>query len=144
MDGWLKRLDSQGNFAGWQHKFLFVCLFCCFRTQINSYDHGGTVCSPNHTFSWAGLNKRLTSNLCTYFRLYLTTTLLEWISRREENDHRNYFMINLHVSMGPGWDQTRDPWICSQIRICSLTRYRLCYAARCVSFLWSISQEAKS
>ena len=24
---------------------------------------------PNHTFSWEGLNKRLTSNLCTYFRL---------------------------------------------------------------------------
>ena len=23
----------------------------------------------SHTFSWAGLNKRLTSNLCTYFRL---------------------------------------------------------------------------
>ena len=22
-----------------------------------------------HTFSWAGLNERLTSNLCTYFRL---------------------------------------------------------------------------
>ena len=30
---------------------------------------------------------------------------------------RNYFMINLHESMGPGRDRTRDPWICSQTRI---------------------------
>ena len=30
------------------------------RAQVNSYDHGGTVSSPNHTFSWASLNKQLT------------------------------------------------------------------------------------
>ena len=48
--------------------FLFV-LFCCFTSQVNSYGHCGTVSSPNHTFSWAGLNKRLTSNSCTYFCL---------------------------------------------------------------------------
>ena len=30
---------------------LFVCLFCCFTSQVNSYGHGGTVSSPNHTFS---------------------------------------------------------------------------------------------
>ena len=23
--------------------FLFVCLFCCFTSQVNSYGHGGTV-----------------------------------------------------------------------------------------------------
>ena len=46
----------------------FVC-FCCFTSQVHSYGHWGTVSSLNHTFSWAGLNKRLTSNLCTYFRL---------------------------------------------------------------------------
>ena len=45
------------------------CLFCCFTSQVNSYGHCGTVSSPKHTFSWAGLNKRLTSNSCTYFRL---------------------------------------------------------------------------
>ena len=44
-------------------------LLCCFTSQVNSYGHCGTVSSPNHTFSWAGLNKRLTSNSCTYFRL---------------------------------------------------------------------------
>ena len=36
-------------------------------------------------------------------------------------------MINLHKSMGPGRDRTRDPWICSQTRICCQTRYRLHY-----------------
>ena len=47
---------------------LFVCLFCCFTSQVNSYGLCGAVSSPNHTFSWAGLNKRITSNSCTYFR----------------------------------------------------------------------------
>ena len=44
-------------------------LFCCFTSQVNSYAHGGMVSSPNHTFSCASLNKPLTSNSCTYFRL---------------------------------------------------------------------------
>ena len=82
-----------------------------------------TVSSTNHTFSWASLNKQLTSTSCTYFRLLLTTTLLESFSGREENDRRNYFMINLHESMGPGRDRTRDPWICSQTRICCQTLF---------------------
>ena len=43
-------------------KKLLVGWFCCFTSQVNSYGHCGTVSSPNHTFSWAGLNKRLTSN----------------------------------------------------------------------------------
>ena len=47
----------------------FVCLFCCFTSQVNSYGHCGTVSSPNHTFSWASLNKQLTSTSCTYFHL---------------------------------------------------------------------------
>ena len=29
---------------------LFVCLFCCFMSQANSYGHCGTDSSPNHTF----------------------------------------------------------------------------------------------
>ena len=36
-------------------------------------------------------------------------------------------MINLHESMEQGRDWTRDPWICSQTRICCHTRYRLHY-----------------
>ena len=39
-------------------------------------------------------------------------------------------MINLHESMGSCQDETRDPWICSQTRICSQTLYRLRYTAR--------------
>ena len=31
--------------------------FCCFTSQVNSYGHCGTVSSPYHTYSWAGLNK---------------------------------------------------------------------------------------
>ena len=31
--------------------------------------------------------------------------------------------------MGLGRDQTRDPWICSQTRICCQTLYRLRYTA---------------
>ena len=46
------------------------------------------------------------------------------ISRREENGQINYFMINLHESMGPGRDRTCDPWIGSQ------TLYRVRYVAR--------------
>ena len=30
--------------------YCFVCLSCCFTSQINSYGHGGTVSLPNHTF----------------------------------------------------------------------------------------------
>ena len=29
---------------------LFVCLFCCLTSQVNSYGHGRTVSSPNHPF----------------------------------------------------------------------------------------------
>ena len=56
-----------GEGEGWIG--LLVGWFCCFTSQVNSYGHCGTVSSPNHTFSWAGLNKLLTSNPCTYFRL---------------------------------------------------------------------------
>ena len=50
-------------------KVLFVCLFCCFTSQVNSYGHCGMVSSLRHTFSWASLDKQLTSTSCTYFRL---------------------------------------------------------------------------
>ena len=49
---------------------VIVWLFVLMLTsQVNSYGHGETVSSPNHTFSWASLNKQLTSTLRTYFRL---------------------------------------------------------------------------
>ena len=113
-----------------EHMGMDGCLFCCFTSQVNSYGHGGKVSPPNHTFSWASLNKQLTRTLCTYFPLQLTTTLLEWFSWREESDLRNYFMINLHESMGLGRHGTRDPWIGSKTLICCQTRYRLRYTAQ--------------
>ena len=56
------------NFCKYRIRIKYVC-FCCFTSHVNSYGHCGTVSSLNHTFSWAGLSKRLNSNLCTYFRL---------------------------------------------------------------------------
>ena len=100
---------------------MFVCLFACFTSQVNSYGHGGTVSSPNHTFSWASLNKQLTSTSCTYFRLSLTTTLLGLLSGREENDRRNYFMINIHESMKRGRDELATPG--SAVRLVSVARH---------------------
>ena len=44
---------------------VLVCLFCCFTSQVNSYGHGGVVSSPYHIFTWASLNKQLTSTSCT-------------------------------------------------------------------------------
>ena len=69
----LKKQSDQGHpcLLFWQASCLFVCLFCCFTSQVNSYGHCWKVSSPNHTFSWAGLNKWLTSNSCTYFGLFL-------------------------------------------------------------------------
>ena len=31
-------------------ELMCICLFCCFTSQVNSYGHGGTVSSPDHTF----------------------------------------------------------------------------------------------
>ena len=61
--------------------WMLVC-FCCFTSQVNSYGHCGTVSSPNHTFSWAGLNKQLTSNLCTYFRLFWMQNKINLLSEK--------------------------------------------------------------
>ena len=49
----------------------FLCFFCFFTSQVNSYGHGGTVSSPNHTFSWASLNKQLTSTSGHLLKLVL-------------------------------------------------------------------------
>ena len=58
---------------------LFVCLFVLLlyvpSRQLWSW-WDGQFTLP-HFFSWASLNKQLTSTSCTYFCLLLTTTLLE-------------------------------------------------------------------
>ena len=48
---------------------LFCLIGLLLYIPVNSYGHVGTVSSPNHTFSWASLNKRLTSASCTHFGL---------------------------------------------------------------------------
>ena len=57
--------------SGLQYKCLVLIFvlffFCCFTSHVNSYGHCRTVSSLNHTFSWAGLNKRLTSNCAHTF-----------------------------------------------------------------------------
>ena len=78
----------------------FVCLFGCFSPQSNSYGHGGTV---------------------SFFPGKLEQAVNQYFVHLLSLDHRNYFMINLHKSMGPGLDRTCDPWICSQTCICCQT-----------------------
>ena len=39
--------DGGGNV--YDNSGILICLFCCFTSQVNSYGHGGTVSSPNHT-----------------------------------------------------------------------------------------------
>ena len=65
-----------------------LCLFCCFTYQVNSYGHGETVSSPHHM----GKLEEANYQNIAYFRLKLTTTLLELISGREGKGRRNYFI----------------------------------------------------
>ena len=44
--------------------------------------------------------------------------------------------------MGLGRDRTRDPWICSQTRICCQTRYRLRYATRYIACACSFMEHS--
>ena len=83
----------------------------------------------NHTFFLGRLEQGVNQYFVHIMSL-VTDNNLFWISGREENGCRNYYMINLHESMGPGRVGARDPWICSQTRICNQTGYRLHYAAQ--------------
>ena len=49
-------------------KFLFVC-FVALRPKSTAMVIAGLSVHLTTLFSWAGVNKRLTSNSCTYFRL---------------------------------------------------------------------------
>ena len=104
------------------------CLFVLLLyVPVNSYaGHVGTVSSPNHTF-FLGM---LINQYFVQILSLVTDTNPFWINQLKGRDHRNYFMINLHKSMGPGRDRTHDPWISSQTSICSQTLYPLHYAAR--------------
>ena len=53
----------------------------------------------------------------------MTMNLLEERERSMTVD-----IISRSISMGPGRDRTRDPWIRRQLSICTMVRYRLPYA----------------
>ena len=55
---WVGETDFYPKFV----LFVFLLLY----VPVNSYGHYGMVSSPNHTFSWENLNKRLTTASCTY------------------------------------------------------------------------------
>ena len=114
------------------------CLFCCFTSQVNSYGHCGTVSSTQPHF-FLGKLEQAVNQYFVHILSLATDNNPSWMIQRKGGEWlRNYFMINLHESMGPGRDPTCDPWICSQTRICCQTRYRLRYAARWGP-LWSNS-----
>ena len=60
---------------------MFVCLFVLllYVSQVNSYGHGRTVSSPNHTFSWASLNNQ-------YFVHILLLVTDNKVSKGAKND----------------------------------------------------------
>ena len=65
----LRRMQNDRFGCMFKSVQLFVCLLVLLLyVPVNSYGHYETVSSPNHTFSWASLNKQLTSTSCTYFR----------------------------------------------------------------------------
>ena len=45
-----KGLSNVNMQKGMLYCHCFVCLLCCFTSQVNSYGHCGMVSSPNHTF----------------------------------------------------------------------------------------------
>ena len=111
---------------------LFVCLDCfvALRPKSAMVMAGRTV-HLTTLFSWASFNQ--------YFVhiLSLVTDINPYwiINRKGDNDRRNYFMINVNETMGPGRIRTCDPWICRQTLICNQTRYWLRYVVR-YAWLW--------
>ena len=129
--------DSCENLGNFSLKGLLYMHRWCLHGRINSY----------HSFWWSNLILSLynvdTLNICMKeFIVFVCTDSTEIFSNlRSAGSNYNLpcfftdsycagFMINLHESMWPGWDRTRDPWIGSQTRICCKTRYRLRYVAR--------------
>ena len=115
-------------------------VFCSFAlllyVPVNSYGHYGMVSSSNHTFSWVNLIKRLTSTSCTYKKSLVTTTHLEWFSRREEITTE---IISWPIFMKV-WDRTRIELVTpgSAVRQASVARH-VTDCAKYVTQLCSVS-----
>ena len=87
------------------------------------------------TLFFLGKLEQAVNQFFVHILLLVTDSNPSWMIQRKgeewpKNDRRNYFLINIHESMGPSRDRTRDPWICSQTHICCQTCYRLHYGAR--------------
>ena len=86
--------------------FLFVLILY---VKVNSYGHVGMVSSPNHTFfpgqAWlSGWPVLCVHNFnCNWLQPFLN-------QQKEGNGRRNYFMINLHKSMGLERDHVLSVW----------------------------------
>ena len=106
---------------------LFVCLFCCFTSQAMAMA-GRSVHLT--TLFFLGKLEQAVNQYFVHIISLVTDNNPSWISRREENDRKNCFIINLHESKWPGRDRTSYPWICSETRICYQTLYKLRYVAR--------------
>ena len=76
--------------------FLFGLIFYI---PVNSYGHVRKVSSPNHTFS-AGKLEQADNQYLVHIHSLVTDNNPSWINGKKENGRRNYFMINLHESMG--------------------------------------------
>ena len=99
------RINERHRPFGFGFKLILYCYL-----SVNSYDHVGTVNSPNHTFfpGQAWLSKLYLSTSCTYFRLLLTTTLLESAEGRRMTEEIISWSISMKV-WGLGRDWTCDP-----------------------------------
>ena len=68
-------------------------LVCCFTTHATAMVMSGRSVHLTTLFpGQAWTSSFVTSTSCTYFCLLWSTTLLEWISGREENDHRSIYL----------------------------------------------------
>ena len=74
-------------------------MFCLFVTKPIAMVMSGRSVHLTTLFSWANLNKRLTSTV-HILSLVIDNNSLKWFSGREENGRRNCFMVYLHASMG--------------------------------------------
>ena len=79
-----------------------VCLFCCFTSQNNSYVHGGTVSSSNHTFFLGRLEQAVNQQFVHI--LSLVSDKQPFLNESVEG--RRMTVDNLHESMGPDREYT--------------------------------------
>ena len=102
----------------------FVCLVRFFTSQTAMV----MARQSDHLTTLASLTKLLTRQYFVHILLFVTDNNTSRINRRRGN----YFMINLYKSMGPGWNWTCSPWICSQTcyRLSFVVRYKVCVKMR--------------